>query len=135
MSPGSSESRLHGSSDRSRDWGVWCNELEHVYGSSNERPATQNQRYVTAPARAAPGFQQDRATAVALPLVLGVCALVAAVLVIVGDEIAWALPLAAALIVATVFAGVALWRDPSRPRSEPQWNRASARVGASKYRD
>ena len=134
MSPGSSESHLHGSDRGSRDWGVWCNELEHVYGSANARPSTEKQRYVAARTRTGTGLQTDRASNLALPFFLGALAVVAVVIGVVGDGVAWAFPLAAALLVATVFAGVALWHDPSRPSSAASSMRTSLRNGTSNRR-
>ena len=62
------------------------------------------------------GLQADRAGNIALPFVLGAFALLAVVIGFVSDGVPWAFPLTAALIVATVFAGVALWRDPFAPQ-------------------
>jgi hypothetical protein len=133
MSPGSSESP-HGSGRGSRDWGAWCNELEHVYAHPGKRPASENQRFVAASTRAATGFQADRASNIALPFFLGVFAVAAVFVGVVGDGVAWAFPLAAALIVATVFAGFALRRDPSRPSSLGSSIRDSSRLGTPNRR-
>jgi hypothetical protein len=128
MSPGSSESHLQGSDRGSRDWGEWCNELEHVYGSASARRTTNDRRYVAATSRATTGLRSDRASNLALPFLLGAFALLAAVVGFVGDGVPWAFPLTAALIVATVFAAVALWRDPSRPSPVASRIRANVRL-------